>query len=201
MTENIIQSRQEQAQSEQFASIPVPSITAHKDLGSTAKLVYGLLRRLQKINEKRGKAHFRLSHAKLAQQIGRTPRTVRRAIRELREAQLIVSVRTGRSNYYSLLPVPNVENSDLVQKPEVREDKNVLSERTKMAAPHKRSLPEKKDIYALSPAATAEQGSEEKTAATAAEKQREKEFLEGWRETEYGKYLISRIKLLGFDWD
>ena len=70
-----------------------------------------------------------------------------------------------------------------------------------MAAPHKRSLPEKKDIYALSPAATAEQGSEEKTAATAAEKQREKEFLEGWRETEYGKYLISRIKLLGFDWD
>ena len=99
----------------QFANIPLPEVTAHPHLSQTAKLVYGCLRRLSKINEKRGKDTFRIREDKLAAQIDRSKRTVSRAIRELRGNPdqhgtpefdpLIVVVYTGRSSYYKLLPI------------------------------------------------------------------------------------------------
>ena len=123
-----------------FLNIPV-DIAARRDLCQTAKLVYGILNRLHKINAKRGKETFRVSQERIAQQIGRSTRTVKRAIRALRGQPdasgtplfdpLIVVISTGHCNYYRLLPLQeaqpeNVDNSpNLVQNPEVRGDRSV----------------------------------------------------------------------------
>jgi hypothetical protein len=123
-----------------FLNVPV-DIADRRDLNQTAKLVYGSLNRLHKINAKRGRDTFRVSQERIAQQIGRSTRTVKRAIRELRgkpDAQgvpqfdpLIVVISTGHCNYYRLLPLQdvkkrNVDNlPDSVQTPEVRGDKSV----------------------------------------------------------------------------
>jgi len=105
-----------------FLNIPA-EIAQHPGLSHSARLVYGALNRLHRINSKRGKNAFKVSQARLGQQIGRSIRTIKRAIWELRGKPdadgmrrfdpLIVVIRTGHVNYYRLLelPEPSAENA------------------------------------------------------------------------------------------
>lgn len=118
-----------------FLNTPI-DVSCRPDLSQTAKLVFGALNRLHKINAKRDKDTFRVSQERIGQQVGRSTRTVKRAIWELRGKPdasgtplfdpLVVVISTGRCNYYRILPLQDdqagdVDNSlDSVQNPEVR---------------------------------------------------------------------------------
>lgn len=171
-----------------FLNIPV-DISRHPSLGQTAKLVYGILNRLHKINAKRGKDTFRVSQERIAHQIGRSVRTVKRAIRQLRgnlDGQgvpqfdpLIVVISTGHCNYYRLLPLQeaqkdNVDNSpDLVQNPEVRGDI---------------SAPRIEGVGGM--------GTENTEVPSYALEAQGHQLLD----SEVGKRLVRRLRLLCYDW-
>lgn len=89
------------APAEPFAPIPL-TICSGSDLSSTTKIVYGLLNRLAKINASKGRQGFRVRHKTLAAQTNRSIRSIERCIAQLRQAGLILCVKTGRSNYYRL---------------------------------------------------------------------------------------------------
>jgi len=97
-----------------FLNIPA-EIAQHPGLSHSARLVYGALNRLHKINTKRGKNAFQVSQERLAQQIGRSVRTVKRTLYELRGKPdaagvpqfepLVVVIGSGRCNWYRVLPL------------------------------------------------------------------------------------------------
>jgi len=98
-----------------FLNVPA-EIAQHPGLSHSARLVYGALNRLHKINAKRGKNAFQVSQERLAQQIGRSVRTVKRTLYELRGKPdadgvpqfkpLVVVIGSGRCNWYRVLELP-----------------------------------------------------------------------------------------------
>jgi len=164
-----------------FLNIPL-EIAQHPRLCQSTKLVYGDLNRLAKINAKRDKEIFCITQKKLAEHVGRSARTVKRAIHELRENELIVVLTTGRCNHYRVLPlvcdhdVPvAVDNSpDPVQKPEEKGDTSVPRIEERSGGTETIVL---KD-YACTPPNP------------------------GFKllETPLGKHLVSRLILIQYDW-
>jgi hypothetical protein len=171
-----------------FLNIPFP-VAQHSGLSQTAKLVYGALNRLHKINSKRGKDTFKVSQQTLASQVGKSARTVKRAIWELRGkpaadgspqfSPLVVILKAGRCNYYQLLPLQDSPQADVDNSQELGTNEERIGDksgpRIEGAEGGGPCTPSNKD-YAL------DQGLE-------------------LLDTEGGKRLIKRLVLLCYDWN
>ena len=81
-------------------------------LTQAAKRLYARFLRQHLAAASKGRDSFRAKVCNLAQDLELTQRTIYRCLDQLRGADLIQSVRTGRSSWYRLLPLPPLEEAE-----------------------------------------------------------------------------------------
>jgi DNA-binding transcriptional ArsR family regulator len=81
-------------------------------LTQAAKRLYARFLRQHLAAASKGRDSFRAKVCNLARDLELTDRTIYRALDQLRAANLVQSVRTGRSSWYHLLPLPPLEEAE-----------------------------------------------------------------------------------------
>ena len=107
------------------------------NLTQSAKRLYARFSRQQMAARSKGRQAFRAKLSTLAEALELNERTIRRAINQLKDTGLLQVVRTGRSSWFSLLPLP--------PKGEDVDNSSVPSSQCPLSS-DKKSIPHKKDF-------------------------------------------------------